>query len=108
MQFYKHLYLQQNIRRQKRRIIRRLNAGKFEPPIHLIVLSKEEGGSLEIINTVFLMQKNYPKDDLFVVGIAVEQEDALVLVEQIVKEVYNETGGTDVRSYILDRERKER
>ncbi len=107
MKFYKHLYLQQNIRRQKRRIIRRLKAGKFEPPIHLIVLSDAPEGSLEIINTVFLQQKNYPKEDLFVVGIAVEQEDALVMVEEIVKEVYNETGGTDVRSYILDRENSE-
>ena len=40
-------------------------------------------------------------------GIAKDHEDALELVEKIVEEVYNETKGTDVRSYILDREQEE-
>ena len=33
-------------------------------------------------------------------------EEALELVEQITKEVYNETKGADIRSYILNKEQE--
>lgn len=46
-------------------------------------------------------------DDIFVVGIAGGYDDALYLVEEIAKEVYEKTGDLDIRSYIRERERKE-
>ena len=40
------------------------------------------------------------------VGITKGYEEALELVEQITKEVYNETKGADIRSYILNKEQE--
>ncbi len=40
------------------------------------------------------------------VGIVKGYEDALELVEEIVKVVYNETKGADIRSYILRKEQE--
>ena len=39
------------------------------------------------------------------VGITKGYEEAVELVEQIVQEVYEQTGGCDIRSYILEKER---
>ena len=36
-----------------------------------------------------------------------DSPDAVELVEQIVQEVYNETKGADIRSYILKKEQEE-
>ena len=56
---------------------------------------------------MLLLQPDYPHEDFFVVGIAKGYEDAVELVEQIVQEVYNETKGADIRSYILKKEQEE-
>ena len=41
---------------------------------------------------------------LYVVGITKGYEEAVELVEQIVQEVYDQTGGCNIRSYILEKE----
>ena len=46
-------------------------------------------------------------DDIFAVGLASGYDDALYLVEEIAKEVYEKTGDLDIRSYIREREREE-
>lgn len=107
MRYYRHLYLTEKVEKKREKIIRRLEAGRFQPPIHLVTLPDEVGGQLEICSSLLFLQPSFPDRDLFVVGIAKDHEDALELVEKIVREVYNETKGTDVRSYILDREQEE-
>ena len=69
--------------------------------------SQNKKNHLEIYNSVLLLQPDYPHEDFFVVGIEKGYEDAVELVEQIVQEVYNETKGADIRSYILKKEQEE-
>ena len=97
----------EKVEKKKDKIIRRLEAGRFQPPIHLVTLPEERGRQLEICSSLLFLQPSFPDRDFFVVGIAKDHEDALELVEKIVREVYNETKGTDVRSYILNREQEE-
>ena len=107
MRYYKHLYLMEGLEKKKDRIIRKLEENKFQVNIHIITLSQNEKNHLEIYNSVQLLQPDYPYEDFFVVGIAKGYEDAVELVEQIVQEVYNETKGADIRSYILKKEQEE-
>ena len=46
------------------------------------------------------------EEDIFVVGLASGYEDAVYLVEEIIREVYEKTGDVDIRSYIRDQEKK--
>ena len=46
------------------------------------------------------------KEDLFVVGIASGYDEALKLVKQITEEVYEETGRTDIRNYLLNKQQE--
>ena len=107
MRYYRYLYLTEKVEKKKDKIIRRLEAGRFQPPIHLVTLPEERWRQLEICSSLLFLQPSFPDRDFFVVGIAKDHEDALELVEKIVREVYNETKGTDVRSYILNREQEE-
>ena len=88
MRYYKHLYLTEGLEKKKEKIIRKLEAGKLQPGVHVITLAVSERNQLE----------------LFVVGITKGYDEAVELVEQIVQEVYDQTGTCDIRSYILEKE----
>lgn len=107
MKYYKYLYLEEGLEKKKDKIIRKLEENKIQPGIHLIILSVNGNNHLEIINPNLFLQKNYPKEEYFIVGIAKDYFGALEMVEEIVQEVYNETKGADIRSYILRKEQEE-
>ena len=104
MRYYRYLYLSEGLKKKKDRIIAKLEKKKFQMDIYLITLSCNN--QLEIWNSVLFLQPSFPQTDHFVVGITKGYEEALELVEQITKEVYNETKGADIRSYILNKEQE--
>ena len=106
MRYYKHLYLADGIKK-KEKIIRKLEEKKLQMNIHIITLARNEKNQLEIYDSMVFLQPNFPHDDLFVVGLAKGYEDAVEMVEEIAREVYNKTKGADIRSYILEREQEE-
>lgn len=107
MKYYRHLYLTEGLEKKKDKIIKKLENQKFQPSIHIIVLAENEKNHLEIYNSVLLLQPDFPGKDFFVAGIARSYDDALELVEMITDEVYQATGGTDIRSYIIEKEQEE-
>lgn len=107
MRYYKHLYLAEGLEKKKKKIIEKLEKNKFQVSIHLIVLAGNETNHLEILNSVLLLQPDYPKENLFVAGITKSYDEALELVEKITQEVYDNTKGTDIRKYILEKEQED-
>lgn len=107
MRYYRHLYLTEGLEKKKDKIIAKLEKNRFQVSIHLIVLSANERNQLDIINSVLLLQPDYPKENLFVVGIAKSYDDALELVEKIAGEVYDETQDANIRNYLLAREQED-
>jgi len=53
-----------------------------------------------------LLQKGYPKKNLHIIAVAGNYDEALLLACDIVKETYENTGKTDVKSYLKSRRRK--
>ncbi len=106
MRYYRHLYVGESLRKKKIRIILRLEAGKIPFELRLLVLPGTKNNQLEIIDPNLFRQKNYPRRDYFVVGIAKGYDEALEILEEIAKNVYNETRGADIRSYILNKEQE--
>ena len=104
MRYYKHLYLTEGLEKKKEKIIRKLEAGKLQPGVHVITLAVSERNQLEIYPTIQFKQPAFPEQELFVVGITKGYDEAVELVEQIVQEVYDQTGTCDIRSYILEKE----
>lgn len=107
MKYYKHLYISEDLKKKKDKIIRKLEQNKLQLNIQLIILPKSNHNQLEIINSQILLQPSYPKKDLFVVGIVSSHDDALEFVENIAREVYESTDNADIRNYILKKEQED-
>lgn len=98
---YSNLYVSELVKKRKNKVLTGLMEQKFQPGITVITLASGEQNHLEFFQAFMLRQHFYDEKELFVVGLAEGYEDAAELVEQIVQKVVDETGGTDIRSYIL-------
>ncbi|MGN1266847.1 MAG: hypothetical protein ACI4UH_02805 [Dorea sp.] len=106
MKFYRDLYLSDGLEKKREVIMKKLKAGKFHRGYQLIVLSANPKNHLEIFSSMLLLQSAFTKNGLFVIGITKDYEEALEFVEHLVEKVYNETGRTDIRSYIIEKEQE--
>ena len=107
MQYYKYLYVGENLTDKKDQVIAKLDQNKLMLDTYVIALARGEQNHLEFFNSVLLKQGLFSGHNLFVVGIADGYEEALEVVEEITKEVYDKTKGADIRSFILKKEMDE-
>lgn len=63
--------------------------------IFLIVLPLKYGQHLQLVHSIELRQKEWPKEDICVVGIASSKLEGLELIEQITSEMYQKIGVID-------------
>lgn len=100
MLWYKYLYVDEAIVRKQEKIKWKIrhNAGQLN--VYVVSLSNGESNLLEIISTLELMQKHYPKKGMFVVGLAKGYENALELAAGIVMDVFEKTGEFNVKEYL--------
>lgn len=106
MKYYHALYMSEELVSKKAEILNKFENDKWQMEKYLIVLAKNENNHLEFFNSVLLIQKSIVKDHLFVIGIANGELGAMELIEKITQEVYDETGGTDIRNYILQKQKE--
>lgn len=104
MRWYRNLYLGDNAKKAKYKVFGRIRKWKFTSDTFLITLPSSEENLLDITSANFLLQPYFKKkinlDKIYVVGLAKGREEALYLVRDIIDEVYNATGGFDIREYL--------
>ncbi|MGN0350504.1 MAG: hypothetical protein ACI4ES_02550 [Roseburia sp.] len=107
MIWYDKLYVGESIihKTNKVRWKIRHNAGQIN--IYVITLPSNRENLLDIIPSQELLQKGYPKKNLYIVGLAKGYEEAIELAGSIIMEVYRHTGAFAVTDYLL-RKREER
>lgn len=105
MVWYKYLYADEGLRAKKEKIKWKIRHNAGQVNTYVIALSGSPNGLLEIISTVELMQKAYPKERLFIVGLSKGYENARELACRIILEVFEETGDFRVREYLLEKHR---
>ena len=69
---------------------------------YVITFPSNSDNLLDMIPTRELLQKGYPKKNLHIIGIAGSYDEAVGLVVKIIEETYDNTGTTDVYSYLKD------
>lgn len=106
MIWYEDLYVGESIVHKIKKIKWKIrhNAGTID--IYVISFASNEENLLDIIPSWELLQRGYPKRKIFVVGLAKGYEEALEVASSIIEEVYRQTGGFDVRKYLLDKDRQ--
>lgn len=102
---YCNLYVSDILEKQKNKVIEDLMKRKPRPDICVITLAQGAQNHLEYFSTLILQQHFYDEKELFVIGIAEGREDAAEIVREITQEVLDETGGTDIRGYILEHQK---
>ncbi len=103
MRWYDNLYVSDDIADKVDKIKWKIrhNAGQIH--IYVIAIASNPENLLDIIPAQELMQKGYPKKDLYVIGLARGKDQAVALVTQIIDEVYVNTGGFQIMTYLQDK-----
>jgi hypothetical protein len=100
MRFYKNLYTGSKLQDSKTKVIWKLKTGRPQPFVYVITLA---GNSdlFEIYHSAMLKQKYYRKKENapYILGIASGYSEAVDLIIRMITEVYNATGGYDVKTY---------
>lgn len=100
MKWYKPLYIGESIEKKKTKIVWKIEHNVLQPSIYLILLSTNGKDNFKIIPSALFLQKFYPKDDAYILGIAKGTDEATKLVGLMVEDAIKETGDTDkIREY---------
>ena len=100
MILYKNLYVGNCLQKNKDRVIRKMKKGKVVLRLFCVTLPLGSDGRLEIYPYYELQQTWMKSQNPIVIGIAKDRQDAFLLVQGIIGEVYQKTGGFDVDGYL--------
>lgn len=108
MIWYENLYIGKSIPKKNakiRRLKRKIDQKTCFTNAYIIVLCMYGTNLLEIIPARELCQKAYPKQNLYVVGLAKGYGDALETAAWIVADIYKKTGSFEVKRFILQQQK---
>ena len=105
MKCYYDMYVSDELIEKKSQILQRIDKNQAQLNKYIIVLSKNEKNHLEFYDSILLMQNIFEKDSLFLIGIAEGYSGCTKLIEKITQEVLEQTGGTDIREYLMRKQK---
>lgn len=104
MKLYKGLYMGDEARKAKYKILGRVVKKRLSFDTYLITLPSNPSNILDVYSANVLLQTHFKEKkvlkDIYVVGIAKGRMEALELVRDIIDEVYHNTGGFDIGGYL--------
>lgn len=106
MRYYYNLYISEELIEKKEEILYKLEHNMLQWNKYVIVLSPNVNHQLEFYDSCMLRQKYFKKQDPLVVGLADGYDGAMKLVEKMTREVYEETKGADLRTYLQKKQRE--
>ena len=99
MLFHNKLYLDDDISKNKRTIIKKLKQNKLTLGVYVIVLSESDTDQLEIYPSYVLLQKVYRDIEITVVGIASDLDASRELLVRMTEDCLRETGKVSLKDY---------
>lgn len=100
MRWYNHLYVGEKAARRRFSIIQGIREHKLQPEVYVITLPKTGNHILDIYPSAMLFLPPFQNEEFTIIGIAVTYWEALLVVRDIVDDLYRETGAFDIRSWI--------
>lgn len=99
--YHPRLYLGEGIKEKKLdKIKKRLETRPILSGVVLITFSRNPSDQLEIFEARQLAQSYYKKYPPYVVGIASDREEAVEMVEQLVRECLDDRGDCALKEYL--------
>lgn len=103
LNWYENLYMSSHTAKHSQRIIRRMNQRKVTPNIYVLTFPSNDHNVMDIVSSNVLLQDVARKRCPKIIGLAKGKEDAYGLMQEILMETYEHTGGFHVREYLEDR-----
>lgn len=106
MRWYEKLYVGEKAKKHRFSIIQSIRRGKASG--NYILTPPSNGKNvLDIYPATTLSQPYYKEQDLLIIGIAADYDDAAELAGKIVSELYRKTGGFDLPGFISGNQNRE-
>lgn len=100
--FYPKLYIGESINRKKLdKLKNKLIKKPLLAKVYIITIAANPDNQLDIFEAKQLIWRYYVKNPPYVVGIAGNYDEALLLVEQIVKECLSNRNDCSLKEYLL-------
>lgn len=99
MRWADNLYVSESAYEKKGTIIKKANVNAGLRHVYFVTLAGNAEDLFDIFDAAYLKQPSFYKQELDVVGIATSREDAVELVQQMIEDIYAETGAFQVREY---------
>jgi hypothetical protein len=93
------LYIGEKIKKKKEKVISSINNREATFEVYCIAFASKPSNLFDILDANELLFPHYKKTEVRIVGLAKGKEEAIHLVKDMLMEVYNETGGFNVRTY---------
>ena len=74
--------------------------GKNPKGYYCIALAAQKDSLLDIYESKFLRTTRLNTDDIYIIGVAKEKQEAHEVVRQIIEDVYIHTGGFDLKTFL--------
>ncbi len=95
MRWYEKLYVGEKARDRRFSIIQSIRHGKASG-YYVLTPPSNSGNLLDMYPAYTLTQPYYQKQDLLIIGVAADFEDAAELAGRILQDLYRKTGGFDL------------
>lgn len=100
MTFYRELYCDEDIKKKKKKIIRKIRKNAGQLGVYVIALSK--GSDIfDIFHVGMLKQKYFPKEDLHIIGLASSYDMAIKLAANMVMDFFSAYGTWQFKEKLL-------
>ncbi len=99
VQWATKLYIGEKIKKKKDKVVASINNREATFNVYCIAFASQPCNLFDIMDANELLFPHYKKAEVRIVGLAKGKEEALTLVQEMLMEVYKETGEFNVRAY---------
>ena len=100
LSFRKNPFVGESVKEKYQKLVARIREGKrVKKGITLIAYAINGKDLFDLLPANEMKSSLRKKQDIYVLGMAGSREEAIELVQEMVMEVYGQTGGFDVRGY---------
>ena len=93
------LYVGEKLKKKQKKVIQSINNQKITFGVYCIAFASHPDNLFDIMDANELMFPHYRRSDICIVGLANGKDEAIGLVQDMLMEVYRETGDFKVKSY---------
>lgn len=97
------LYFGESIKKKHRRMIMSIKQGKLLKGVYCITFASNENNLFDILSANELLFPHYKNSEVHILGLAGGKEEAALVVQDMIVEVYRATKDFNVREYFANK-----